>query len=363
MLSLLLAQAAVAQQNFVFFQPDEMRAESLGCYGHPVSKTPSFDSFAEEATRFEQAHVSYTVCSQSRVSFMTGWPTHVLGHRTLWALLHEWEPNLLKYLKTAGYNVQWWGKNDLLASDAWNVSVTSAMSYGGLQNGIRVGDNQTDPRFYTFLNEATSGDVTGTQDYKNVEAAIQFLNSKPTEPFAIFLPLMKPHPPYSVPEPFYSTIDPDSIPALRPSGIAGKPDYHQLIREFRNLTRLDDLPEKSDGFFRKLHAVSDSAIYRAIMPQVLTLVRLAWQVYLGSIAYSDFLFGLLLAAIDAAGFKNTTTVAVWSDHGDYAGDYGALHVARRVSCRMLYVTCHVVWCMAHGVRSRRPLRRRDHSAS
>ena len=30
---------------------------------------------------------------------MTGWPTHVRGHRTLWSLLHDWEPNLLKYFK------------------------------------------------------------------------------------------------------------------------------------------------------------------------------------------------------------------------------------------------------------------------
>ena len=56
--------------------------------------------------------------------------------------------------------------------------------------GVRVGDNESDPRFYSFLNEATSGDVTGTQDYRNVQAAIQFLNSKPKGQFAIFLPLM-----------------------------------------------------------------------------------------------------------------------------------------------------------------------------
>ena len=50
-----------ARPNFIFFQPDEMRAESLGCYGHPVSRTPNFDAFAASAVRFDQAHVSYTV--------------------------------------------------------------------------------------------------------------------------------------------------------------------------------------------------------------------------------------------------------------------------------------------------------------
>ena len=120
------AAHAAPRSNFVFFQPDEMRAESLGCYGHKVSKTPNFDAFAAEGTRFDQCHVSYTVCSQSRVAFMTGWPTHVRGHRTLWSLLHDWEPNMLKYFKRAGYDVRWWGKNDLLAPDAFNASVSSA---------------------------------------------------------------------------------------------------------------------------------------------------------------------------------------------------------------------------------------------
>ena len=86
-------QAATKKPSMIIYQPDEIRAEALGCYGHPVSKTPNFDAFAEQGTRFDQAHVSYTVCSQSRVAFMTGWPTHVGGHRSLWALLHDWEPH------------------------------------------------------------------------------------------------------------------------------------------------------------------------------------------------------------------------------------------------------------------------------
>ena len=102
--------------NFIFYQPDEMRAESLGCYGkHGLTKvSPNLDKFAAEGTRFEQAHTAHTVCTQSRVSFMTGWPTHVRGHRSLWSLMHKWEPQLLQRLKGAGYTVKWWGKNDLL---------------------------------------------------------------------------------------------------------------------------------------------------------------------------------------------------------------------------------------------------------
>jgi arylsulfatase A-like enzyme len=116
-------KSTCGNKNFIFYQPDEMRAESLGCYGNKITKTPNFDAFAKTATRFQQAHVSYTVCTQSRVAFMTGWPTHVRGHRTLWSLLHDWEPNLLKYFKELNYTVLWHGKNDLLAYDSPTQSV------------------------------------------------------------------------------------------------------------------------------------------------------------------------------------------------------------------------------------------------
>lgn len=287
------SSAEAKRPSFIMYQPDEMRAEALGCYGHPTSKTPNFDSFAAQGTRFDQTHVSYTVCSQSRVSFMTGWPTHVNGHRSLWALLHDWEPNLLKYFKEHDYTVKWWGKNDLLASDAWNNSVTSARSFGGGNNGknlFKFGE----AGYYSFLNGPYEGKAENAGDYKNVVAAINFLKNQPKdEPFVIFLPLMKPHPPYSCPEPWYSSIDPDTLPPLRPIGDETKPDYHKLIREYTNTTTLDE------AHFRKLHAV-----------------------YLGSISFSDFLFGLLMAALDDSPFADSTTVSVFADHGDYAGDYG-----------------------------------------
>jgi arylsulfatase A-like enzyme len=289
----LLQFAPLHSQNVILFQPDEMRAESLGCYGHPLIKTPSFDAFAKQATRFDQAHVSYTVCSQSRVSFVTGWPTHVRGHRSLWALLHDDEPNLLKYFKNNSYNVFWRGKNDMLAHDSWENSVTTARQMGGTNHGPNTFSPE-DPRYYSFLSDPTIGNANKTQDHHNVAEAIEFLAKQPKdEPFFIFLPLLLPHPPYSTVEPWYSMYDSSDIPDLRPAGLNGKPDYHALIRKYRNITSLDT------HFWKKLHAV-----------------------YLGSISFSDYLFGLLLAAVDEHGFRNSTTVAVFADHGDYAGDYG-----------------------------------------
>jgi choline-sulfatase len=47
--------------NFLLFLPDAVRAESLGTYGHPITKTPAFDRLAKEGTLFEQAHTLSTV--------------------------------------------------------------------------------------------------------------------------------------------------------------------------------------------------------------------------------------------------------------------------------------------------------------
>ena len=34
--------------NFVFFMPDELRAESVGCYGNAAAPTPNIDALAAE---------------------------------------------------------------------------------------------------------------------------------------------------------------------------------------------------------------------------------------------------------------------------------------------------------------------------
>jgi choline-sulfatase len=118
-----LAQGA-KKPNLILFMPETLRADSLGCYGHPLVKTPNIDRFAAQGVRFEQAHVQNTVCGPTRCSLMTGWPVHVRGHRSLYYFLRPDEPQLFRYLKGNGYDVYWYGKNDLLATDSFADSVT-----------------------------------------------------------------------------------------------------------------------------------------------------------------------------------------------------------------------------------------------
>lgn len=282
--------------NFIFFQPDELRAESVGCYGHPLVPTPNIDALAAQGTRFDQCHVQHSVCTPSRCSMMTGWYPHVRGHRTLWHLLRPDEPHLLKYLKQAGYTVLMYGKNDLLAPASFADSVTEARSHGKNMFGPNPYDF-TDPRYYSFLYEPYTGPLAEQSDYANVQAAIQFLKSKPKQPFCLFLPLTFPHCPYSAPQPWHDLIDPADLPPLRPADLPDRPAFHALVRRYRRLDQL--ATTEQDKLLRKIQAV-----------------------YLGMTGFIDHLLGQLLNALADSGLADSTTVTFTSDHGDYAGDYG-----------------------------------------
>lgn len=277
--------------NFIYFNPDEMRADALGCYGHPLVKTPNIDAFAVDAVRFEQCHVQHPVCTPSRASFMTGWYPHVAGHRTLWHTLRPHEPNTLRYLKDAGYDIHVIGKNDLLSPESVPLSVTRVHStrHGAKSKPIHPSG---DSRRMNFLYEPLPGEP---DDYYRILEAIDFLKSrKPGDPpFMLYLPTVYPHCPYTCPEPWYSMYDPDSLPPLRKREAGGAPDFFDAIRRFRNLDATDERE------MRKIMAV-----------------------YLGMVSYVDHLFGLLMAALKETGLADDTTIFFFSDHGDWAGDYG-----------------------------------------
>lgn len=278
--------------NFIFFQPDEMRAESLGCYGHPLIKTPNYDRLAAEGVRFDQCHVQNAQCTPSRVSMMTGLYPHCAGHRSMWHLIRPHEPHLFKYLHEAGYDIHWFGKNDMLAPG----SLSCIKEYYEYKDEKRKNRWQSgDKEFYSFDYLPLDCEREEVADYVKVKSGIDFLRNRNDDdnPFFLFLPLLQPHPSYTTHPDFYDMYDPKDIPDLRPPDLDKKPDFYTLIRKYRRLDKL------SDAFFRKLNAV-----------------------YLGMISFTDWLLGELMAVMEEKGLFENTVLIVSSDHGDWAGDYG-----------------------------------------
>ena len=292
-------QGAGRRPNLILFMPDELRADALACYGNPLTRTPNFDKLAQSGTRFANCHVQFPVCGASRCSLLTGWPTSVRGHRSLFYFLRPDEPNMFRYLRQAGYDVFWYGKNDALAAESFYQSVTEwnypepppARSSGEHRKSISYSSKITGPD--TFIGPP-GGDRTETSEYGLIQSAIRILERKEADrPFCIFLPLSSPHPPYAAPEGFNTIYSPADIHGLRPINLPRKPNY---IAGIRKAYGLEGLPEDT---FRKVRAL-----------------------YYGMVSYSDWLLGELLEAVERTNHNRDTAVFLLSDHGDYAGDYG-----------------------------------------
>lgn len=305
------------RSHILLFNPDQWRSDVMGHLGNPAALTPNLDRFVEtEGVSFRNAFCQNTVCTPSRCSFMTGWYPHVRGHRTMFHMLHpEWnEPNLLKVLKDNGYFIWWGGKNDLTPGqdgfeqycnlkfrpskedyERWGLTPREGTHGGKMEwRGTSGGDNYYS--FYKGKLDKKDEELYCDNDWANVLGALDFIREYDgDEPLFIYLPLGFPHPPYCVEEPWFSAIDRERLPARIPAPESwdGKPSLLKGIYERQNLQ------DWTEDCWTGLRAT-----------------------YYGMCARLDHQFGLVLDALKQTGMYDDTAIFLFSDHGDFTGDYG-----------------------------------------
>jgi arylsulfatase A-like enzyme len=303
--------------NLVILNPDQWRADVMGHFGNPAAKTPYLDELVEnEAVSFRRAFCQNTVCTPSRCSFMTGLYPHVHGHRTMYHMLHEeaGQRHLFNVLEEQGYHLWWGGKNDLFpGQDGWGRYVDEVFTptaedfarwgmseregtHGGKMDwrGDANGDN-----FYSFYKgrlDKGDDEIYLDNDWINVMGAIDFIRKYDGEqPFCLYIPISFPHPPYCVEEPYYSMIDRDAIPDAYPA----PPDWQGKPALLKGIAERQRLQGWTEERWRELRAV-----------------------YYGMCARVDHQAGMILSALREAGLYDDTAFFLFSDHGDFTGDYG-----------------------------------------
>ena len=281
--------------NYVILFPDELRAESLGCYGHPQVKTPNIDRLAAEGTLFEQAYTAHPVCGPARACLATGWYPHVDGRRTYYLLRKE-NSNFFTPLREAGIRTAHCAKDDMFTGEDMGEVFSEYLPF--YRRDVTKELKAIDAARYSMLyppvpdeREPELGDARSTGD------AVEFIRryAGGNQPFCLMVSWLFPHPPYTVPERYYNMYDPAQVPLRGLDWMEGKPGYYPLLRQYREM---EDQPE---SVYRKINAV-----------------------YLGMISYIDELVGRIVQALKDSGIYEDTTIMFCSDHGDYAGDAGQL---------------------------------------
>lgn len=101
------------QPNFILFITDQHRADHLGCYGHPVLKTPNIDAIAARGVRFDNFYVTSPVCMPNRASLMTCRMPSSHGVRSNGIPLSQNNVTFVELLRDAGYDTALIGKSHL----------------------------------------------------------------------------------------------------------------------------------------------------------------------------------------------------------------------------------------------------------
>lgn len=286
----------MTRPNLLMFMPDQQRADTIGCFGNPVAQTPNIDALAARGVRFTNAFTNHPVCGPSRVNLMTGWYPHTHGHRTLTNLLGPEQPNLLRCLKEGGYQVAWAGaRGDVFAPGVTELS-THFCGFTTRPEKMSMGPQYEEGSalYDAFYHGRRPGDDTWIDfDEASVRTAIDWLNGKPNGPWCLWLPLIFPHLPFEVEEPWYAQYRPSDMPARLMSSGTGKPAFHQGIREKLGTDRL------TEEDWREIQ-----------------------RVYYGMVSRVDDQLGRVTRCLEELGELDNTVICYFTDHGEYLGDFG-----------------------------------------
>jgi arylsulfatase A-like enzyme/Tfp pilus assembly protein PilF len=172
---------------------DTLRADALGCYGHPRAETPWIDRVAREGVRFARAHAQNVVTLPSHANILSGrYPlTHGIRDNSGFHFPGDMD-TLATILKRAGYH-----------TGAF-VSAFPLDSRFGLDRGFDVYDDRLgDPESRTaFLMQERSGATTVTE-------ARRWLAAQGDAKTFAWVHVYEPHFPYAPPEPFASRFADD----------------------------------------------------------------------------------------------------------------------------------------------------------
>ncbi len=289
-----------APPNIVFILSDDHRWDWLGFLDEAPEflETPNLDRMAREGAYVRNAFVSTSLCSPSRASILTGQYLHHHG------VVDNQRPEpadirfFPEYLQTAGYATAFFGK--------WHMGHDSDKPRKGFTHwaGFRGQGDYTDP----VLN--INGKQQKLKGYNTdvlTDQALEWLKSRDTRPFMLYLSFKAPHFPFE-PAP-RNRGRYDKAPVRYPPTMANTEENY--------LTQPHWVRERRFG----IHGVDHMETGRFDNDPVPSFEDL-FRRYSEAVYSIDENVGRVLQFVESAGLKESTLIVYMGDNGFALGEHG-----------------------------------------
>ncbi|MCX7011456.1 MAG: sulfatase, partial [Candidatus Sumerlaeota bacterium] len=327
------------QWNTIVINSDTLRADHLGCYGHPFIETPRIDAFAERCIQYNNVYMESGPTVQMRRIWFTGQsllpfpcdlpPKGVYPPLLGWKPLRNEDVSFVETLHENGYRTG-------LATDVWhffkpNMNLHRGFDYwfkcgGQEQDGYRTGpvkevntkNHIPENLWTTHYDQRLKTFLKNTHDYeeeeyfcartfrKTAQMAIDFAQEK--RPFFIWCDTFVPHEPWD----------------------GRKTYWWDRYRDRYNVKSKIAEPIFFYGADMSKITMADNNLFHAV--------------YAGMVSQLDFWFGYLIDALERVGIFENTVVIFTCDHGTEFMEHGEFqkhpHLLHKEVCQLPLLVHH-----------------------
>lgn len=296
----LLALSACSRDKAPFEPPDTvvvvsidtLRADYLGCYGHPFVQTPNLDALAETGVRFAHAMAPAPTTQASHMSLFTGTYPHTHGVPRNGFVASADNQTLAEVLSGEG-----WATAGFIGAHPLTEKFGFSQGFDEWHEGST-----------TIKRQAVNDKAQRPAD-EVVDDVFEWLDTRQRdEKLFLFVHVFDVHMPYTPPAPFGRLYRKDDL------SLTGDRDALQEVAHA--------LEDDFDGHQAELDA--------------------ARRMYAGGVTWVDHELGRLFDGLEKRGRWDTALVSVTADHGESFAEHGEVFNHGR---HVFEETAHVPWLL------------------
>ena len=304
--------------NVLLICCDHLRADWLGCNGHPIVQTPQVDKLSYQGVNFQRAFSESPICVPARRIMMTGmgpFGVHIRENNHQQPFPEG--PKLAEVMTRAGYQTFASGKLHVEPQRNRIGFEDVALNEEGrrFDSPEFMDDYEVFIRDSGFVHQAWSHGLGANQyglrlsplperyttTHWTADQAVRFIERRdPTRPFFLYVSFDKPHPPLTPTPEFYELYRDQIMP---------EPAWGEWVAH--------KTPNRTRAIRLSHHLPADGGAPVSLAQQTM-------RAYAAIVTHIDSMIGMILGALREAELLDNTHVFFTGDHGDHLFDHGDL---------------------------------------